>query len=188
MHAQDAIALTTALRARDWPQAEVLLRPHAARPDAPVAILFNLGKVLLEQARPTEAADWLTRATARQPGHAGAWFELGRARLGTGDLAGAAEGFGQALRLDPDDADARRNLGRIALRLGDWDRAAACFAQATDDEALIARYRIACETGKDARGLRDQMLARADLRPQAIKALVRVARGSVPLRMPAQAR
>lgn len=176
--------LSDALRQGDWARAETLLRPLAEAPGAPVAARFNLGKVLMEQGDFARAAAWLRRACDQAPDHAGAWFEQGRALLAQGDLAPAQAAFARALDLDGTDADARRNLGRIALRRGDWAAAARGFEGAGDDEALIARYRIACETGQDARPLRDALLARPDLRPQVIKAMVRVAHGAVPLHLP----
>lgn len=83
----------------------------------------------------------------------------------------------------PDDADTQRNLGRVALRLGDWDIATDCFLAHSDQEARLARYRIAAETGSDITDLRDALLAERSWRPEVIKTLTRTAKGSVPLNL-----
>lgn len=92
---------------------------------------------------------WLKRATQARPDHAPAWYELGRAEIGAGDSAAGFAAFDGAAQLDPADADARRDVGSLALRLGRWDAAETALAGDDDDEALLARYRIAAERGED---------------------------------------
>lgn len=175
--------LQTALINGDWPAAERLLAPQASRPGAHPSLLYNYGKVLLERGKAEDAAAALRRAVAADPRHGNAWFELGRAALLQEDFATARDAFERALSLDPADEDARRNLGRVALRTGAWDLAARAWGPLDGDpEADIALYRIAAETGaEDAVQRRENLLAAHPDRAAAIRALVRVSKGAVPL-------
>ncbi len=127
---------------------------------------------------------WLKRAVAADARYGVAWFELGRAQIEAGDWAAAEQAFSWALALDPVDADARINLARLRLRLGDWMGArAACEGLAETGEVLAILYRAVCELGEDASDLQDRLLADPTERVRALKALTRVAKGSVPLRL-----
>jgi cytochrome c-type biogenesis protein CcmH/NrfG len=175
--------LTELLIAGDWTAAEALLAPLAARPDAPVAVVYNHGKVLIELGCSREAVAALRRVCAQAPGRADAWFELGRAALLHEDFDTALEAFAEALARDPDDRDARRNLGRVALRLGQWEAARAAWeGLGEDDEAGLALYRIAAETGApDAPARRARLLAAHPDRAAVILTLVRTSKGAIPL-------
>lgn len=179
----DQAKLGRLLAAQDWAGAERVLKRMAGAKGAGAPVFYNLGKVLFEQGRFRPAATWLEKAARAAPGHANAWFELGRARLELGELEPARAAFAEALRLDPRDEDARRNAGRLALRLGRFAEARAAWeALAGDGEADIALYRVAAETrDPQAARLRVAILARRDIRAAAIKALVRVSKGAVPL-------
>lgn len=177
----DLSALPKLLARADWPAAEALLR-RAAVDGAPAAVYYNLAKVLEMQGKP-DRADWLDRAVARDPHHAAAWFELGRARIETPAAALAA--FHRAADLLPADADAWRMVLRLALRLCDWPRLDAALTRLPDGpETRVARYRWRAETGQANADDRAALLADATMRPDAIKALTRVARGTIPLRLP----
>ncbi len=177
----DLSALPAMLARADWPAAEALLR-RAAVDSAPAAVFYNLAKVLEMQGKPDRAA-WLDRAVARDPHHAAAWFELGRARIET--PAAALTAFHRAADLAPDDRDAWRMVLRLALRLCDWPRLAAALAHLpTDAETRVAAYRLLAETGRATAADRAALLSDPAMRPEAIKALTRVARGTIPLRLP----
>lgn len=177
----DRAALPRLIAAADWPGAEAILR-RAATDDAPASVFYNLAKVLEMQGKPDRAA-WLDRAVARDPHHQAAWFELGRARIDRPDIALAA--FHRAADLAPDDRSAWQMVLRLALRLGDWPRLAAALAHLPQDaETRIARYRWLAETRQASAADRAALLADAALRPAALKALTRVARGTIPLRLP----
>ncbi len=179
----DTDALPALLASSDWGSAERLLRRAAQRAGAGADVFYNLALVLDRAGKGAQSGAWLLRAVARRPDYAAAWFELGRWRLDARDLWGARHAFACAGTLDPADADARRNLGRVALRLGRWDEAARTFAGADDAEARIARYRIAAETGEDARPLLDRLLAGGAPRQAVLTAMTRTARGRIPLHL-----
>ncbi|MDD8021952.1 MAG: tetratricopeptide repeat protein [Paracoccaceae bacterium] len=181
----DLARLPQMIAAQDWAGAAHLLRRVAAHPGAPAQVHYNLAKVLEAQGEGAQMLPWLHRAVQRDPSYALAWFEIGRAEIAAGDLSAAAVAFARAWALDPRDDDAVRNLMRVALRLGDWAQArqAARALPQSDAEALAARYRCACELGEAAEDLRARLLADPQIRPVALKALTRVAKGSLPLRL-----
>lgn len=168
----------------DWPGAERVLRRAAQGPNPPAAVFYNLAKVLEAQGKHTQRGLWLERALAVDPGHALSWFDLGRLHTEAQPRA-ALRAFARAAALVPSDLESQRMVARLALRLGDWAALAGALAHLPQDgESRIAAYRLACETGQDARALRDALLADPAQRPAALAALGRVARGSLPLRLP----
>ena len=176
-------SLAHCLARADWPAAEAILRKAAKAPDADAATLYNLARVLDITGQTAEARTWLERAVAKDPAHADAWFELGRSLIAD-DLEAAERAFAHSARLRPA-ADCWRYLARLRLRLCDWAGCAEALLHLPKDaETLTMSYRVASETGADTKTLRAQMLDDASTRPDALKALTRVARGSLPLRMP----
>lgn len=173
------------LARQDWTGAEALLRKAAVK-GASAPVFYNLAKVLEMQGKGREMAPWLEKAVAADPRHVNAWFELGRLRMDVvEDLPGAEAAFAKVVALGADDADAWRNLARLRLRMADWRGCAAALAHLPEDrETLPMSYRVACERGEDAKELRARMLADPTLRPAALKALTRVAKGTLPLRLP----
>lgn len=181
----DLSALPRMLSAQDWPAAERLLRRAAKAKGAPAAVFYNLAKVLEAQGKLAQRETWLRRALALDPRHAAAWFELGRVLLDDACLREAEGAFAHALRLDPADREARGLLLRLRLRLCDWQGATEALDGLPDTpQTRAARYRIAAETGQPTEGLRAALLSDAQARPEALKAMTRVARGSLPLRLP----
>jgi len=176
--------LSTLLDARDWAAAERLLRRAANDHDAPPQVFYNLGKVLESAGKPGQSGAWYRKAVAADSGYAIAWFELGRFAIAADDLALAARAFDKAATLAPADADAWCNLGRVLLRLGQWAQARQAWAHLAGAEAELARYRIAAELNEETGAARAVLLADPALRPAVIKALTRVAKGTVPLRFP----
>ncbi|MCU9850034.1 tetratricopeptide repeat protein [Defluviimonas sp. WL0024] len=173
------------LAARDWIAAERLLRRAVALSGAPASVFYNLAKVIEMRGRAPQNLPWLRKAVAADPAHAAAWFELGRTLIGAGDPAAAERAFTKALALTPGDADARRNLARLRLRLGDWQAAIeAAHGLPEDREVLVLRYRAACELGQDATPHLKALLSDAASRPEALTAMIRVAKGRIPLRLP----
>ncbi len=172
------------LAAQDWAAAEAVLRAAARKKAPPPEVFYNLAKVLEAAGKPSQIAVWLKRAVKARPDYGDAWFELGRFALVDNDLRGAFDAFKRAHTLVPEEADARDNLGRVALRLGEWQTAAECFDARNDDAAMLARYRIAAETGADLSAIQTELLARRALRPEAVKAMTRTAKGSLPRYMP----
>lgn len=175
--------LTQALIRGDWLRAEAILAPLAAAPGAHPSAVYNLGKVLMELGRHDEAIHHFRRCSGVAPAHQAAWFEMGRCALLTEDFPLALEAFSHALALDPHDSDARRNLGRVALRLCAWNIAREAWEPLSGDpEAALALYRVAAETRDPAApAMRARLLADHPDRAAAIRTLVRVAKGAVPL-------
>lgn len=188
----DLADLPRLLAARQWDAAERVLRRAAAHPAAPAAVAYNLAKVLEAKGAPEPRAPLYRRAVAADPRHAAAWFELGRALVAEAagadtapPLAQAEAAFARAAALTPTDRDAWRMLVRLRLRLGDWAGVEAALAHLPRDaETAAAAYRAAAELGRpEAPALRAALLANPAHRPEALKALTRVARGAVPLRI-----
>ncbi|SEQ91499.1 hypothetical protein [Thalassovita taeanensis] len=179
----DLSSLPRLLAAENWPAAEKLLRRAAGHKNAPAQVFYNLAKVI--EAQGGAGLFWLKRAVRADPRYAVAWFELGRGLIDARDLPGAEAAFAKAALLDPSDAEAWRNLLRLRLRLSDWARARGALGHLPEDmETRLAAYRIAAELGEDVTNLRAALLADPAIRPEAIKALTRTAKGQVPLRFP----
>ena len=101
------------LRAGDYRTAEPLLRALLARDANHADALFNLGMMLSDQQKLTEAADLLHRFVDLVPDSSHGWTALGVAQSRDGDTEGATVSFGRALEIDPQNAYALRNLGSI---------------------------------------------------------------------------
>ena len=181
----DLSTLPGLLAAEDWPAAGALLRAAAAQDGASAEVFYNLGKVLEAAGRHAEAGPWFERAVSARPDYQIAWFELGRWAIAHGPLQRALDAFRAASQIDANDEDAARNHARLALRLGHWQEAERVWSRFSDPEALMAHYRTITERGEDGSGLRDELLARGDLRPDMLKAMTRTARGRIPLTPPA---
>ncbi|WP_158585618.1 tetratricopeptide repeat protein [Pseudooceanicola sediminis] len=178
--------LTGALAHGDWPLAERLLMRAAHKGKPPAAVLYNLGRVMMEQGKWGPARTWLRRALARDKGHAKAWFELGRVELELGDLDAAGAAFGRVLGLTPGDSDARINLGRIVLRLGRYEELRAVLQPLAgrDVEVDGMLYRAAAELRlPEAEALRRDLWRRDGRgeRAAALRALTRASKGCLPL-------
>lgn len=181
----DLSGLPQLLATEQWAAAERVLRRAAQNKAASAPIFYNLAKVLEMQGKDAQRETWLKRALARDPGHAKAWFELARLRQDAGDLADAEAGFAKAAALDSQDLEAWRMVARLRLRLGAWRGVQeAVMHLPADAETRVMAYRAACELGQDTTRLRAALLKDPDIRPEALKALTRVAKGAVPLRLP----
>ena len=95
----------------DWAGAETLLRRVAGRDDAPGAVLYNLGKVLMKRSKPEQSGEWFFRAIAADPTYPPSWFELGRWHMARREFAEARDAFRRAGRLMPRDPDCHRLAG-----------------------------------------------------------------------------
>ncbi len=172
------------IQSQDWSSAERVLRKAAQGKSASAEIFYNLAKVLEQVGKPEQRAAWLKRAVARRPDYALAWFELGCIALEDGESDAALKAYQKAWEADPSDSDARRMVARLSLRLGRWEDARNALQEDQDTEALMLRYRIAAEMGDATPALRDGLLQDAASRPEALRTLTRVAKGSIPLSLP----
>lgn len=181
----DLSPLPRLFAASDWPAAERLLRRASKAKQAPAAVFYNLAKVLEAQGKHAQRETWLKRAAATDPNHVSAWFELGRVMLDEGRLAEAERAFSRVAMLAPEDQEARFLLLRLRLRLCDWEGAAEVLPSLPHcPETHVAAYRIAAERGEATEDMRTALLANATMRADALKALTRVSKGSLPLVFP----
>ncbi len=102
--------------------AETYTKTLAARPDLFQARL-NLGMLLLEDGRASDALPHLAAAVAAQPQHFRASLLYADALARSGDRAAAVEQYGKALALDPHSAEARLGLARVHELSGRTDKA-----------------------------------------------------------------
>ncbi len=175
--------LSDALARGDWPLAERVLMRAAKGGKAEAPVLYNLGRVMMEQGKWVPARLWLRRALVRDASHAKAWFELGRVALELGDLPGAGAAFARAVALVPGDADARVNLGRIALRLGAFGQVREVLQPLAgrDVEVDGMLYRAAAELRLPEAAALQVALWRWPERAEALRAVTRASKGRLSL-------
>jgi tetratricopeptide (TPR) repeat protein len=101
----------------------------AQNPDCQMAHI-DLGNLLLEQGRITEAVGHLTRAVQLDPNDAEALSNLGGALARQGHFAEAIQECHRALELDPYCAKACSNIGYALAAQGHWDEAVRWFEHA----------------------------------------------------------
>ena len=99
----------------------------------------NLGKVLYQEGRPTDAAEEFRRAIALQPDSPEAHANLGNCLQAEGKSDGAREEYAEAIALNPRFAGAHYDLGLSLLRSGRMDEAAAEFRTTLDLDPGHAR-------------------------------------------------
>lgn len=176
--------LQKAWEAEDWPTAERLLRKEVKKKKPNPEAVFLLGKALEMLGKPGQALTFFKRAAGMRPDYADAWAETARMLNELGDPKAALPLFEKAQRLDPKNPYSQRNIARIAMRLGLWDKAETNFADHDDDEALLGRYRLSAEQGRNStRDMLNRMLDDPEKRPLALRAMVRPSRGSMPRRI-----
>lgn len=104
------------LRQGDYKTAEPLLRGLLARDANDADALFNLGMMLSDQRKLTEAASLIERFLRLVPDSSKGWTALGVAQARNGEIEAAKGALSQALEIDPHDAYALRNLGALVVR------------------------------------------------------------------------
>ena len=119
-----ALCLVVGLGVLTWNQAQVWrdterLWTHALSIDHNASIArYNLGNVLYEQGKLTEAIEHYQRALRIQPDYARAHGNWGVALARQGKPAEAIEHYREALAIQPDYADAHYNWGNALARQG----------------------------------------------------------------------
>ncbi len=103
------------LRQGDYQTAEPLLRALIARDANHADALYNLGMMLSDQRKLTEAASLLARFVSLVPDSSNGWTALGVAESRNGNVQGAKTALRQALEIDPQNAYALRNLGAVLM-------------------------------------------------------------------------
>src|SRR3989441_7964310 len=120
-----ALCLVVGLGVLTWNQAQVWrdterLWTHALSIDHNASIArYNLGNVLYEQGKLTEAIEHYQRALRIQPDYARAHGNWGVALARQGKPAEAIEHYREALAIQPDHADAHNNSGKALVRQGE---------------------------------------------------------------------
>ena len=89
---------------------------------------LNLGNVLMEQERLTEAVSHFSEALRIKPLYAKAHYNLGNAMERQGRLKEAISHFSEALRIKPDYTKAHYNMGNALARQGRLDEAIEHFS------------------------------------------------------------
>ncbi len=114
------VQLGTALMdARQFPQAEAVLRRAVTLDPVDPAAWGTLGWVLWQQDKGPEARTTLERAVAIDPDLPELHNNLASVRWGVGDQAGGEQEFREALRIQPGIAEWRLNLGRVLATRGE---------------------------------------------------------------------
>jgi tetratricopeptide (TPR) repeat protein/SAM-dependent methyltransferase len=116
--------------AGNWPAAEALYRRALALAPARPSVLFNLGRLALDQKRFGEAEGWLSQAVRAAPDDAEAWCSLGIAHARLGRPQEALEPFDKAIELEPGLAAAYAGRGDALAELMRLDDAVESYARA----------------------------------------------------------
>jgi len=105
----------TLFQVQYWTDSETLFRHTLAVTTDNSIIESDLGKVLIQKGRPSEAVPYLQHAVALNPHFALAHYNLGNALLALGHVPEALEQFEIHVKLDPDDPIAQYNFGSVLL-------------------------------------------------------------------------
>ena len=98
----------------------------------------NLGIILLEQGRPSEAAASFQRSLQLKPAYAEASNNLGNVLLQLGNPEDAAAAYQQAVLLQPDYAQAHFGLGVALQHRGDVDEAVGSYRRGLELDPKFA--------------------------------------------------
>lgn len=130
----DAAVALAHLRAeaRDFPEAERLLRRALEVQPRHALATYALSTILALQGNPREAIELLQRAAADGSHDADLHNNLGHLLLEAGDVARARAALERALELDPRHALAHFNLGRLLERTGERAASAEHFRLARE--------------------------------------------------------
>jgi tetratricopeptide (TPR) repeat protein len=107
----------THIDAREFAEAEKLLREAVRLAPTYGPALHSLGTLLLDHGSPEKAADILKRAVEANPLNAASWFSLGAAYFKSGKLSDAMEAAKWAVVLNEEDSKYQRLLSEIEMRI-----------------------------------------------------------------------
>jgi tetratricopeptide (TPR) repeat protein len=107
----------THIDAREFAEAEKLLREAVRLAPTYGPALHSLGTLLLDHGSPEKAADILKRAVEANPLNAASWFSLGAAYFKSGKLTEAMEAAKWAVVLNEEDSKYQRLLSEIEMRI-----------------------------------------------------------------------
>jgi len=120
----------TYVRNRVWRDSITLWSDAVSKSPQSNRAHLNLGVVLMEQERFTEAVSHFSEALRIKPDYAMAHINLGTALKEQGSLEEAISHFSEALRIRPDYAEAHNNLGTALAQQGNLKKAVGHFFKA----------------------------------------------------------
>lgn len=97
-----------------------------------VKTLLNLGRVLLDQGKPTDALERINTAVALDSGSAEVQRMMARVQVALGQRDSAEASYRIALSIDPTDSWSMNNLGLLLIDQGRYDEALAPLARAVE--------------------------------------------------------
>lgn len=110
--------------AREWEQAETLLREAVADNPADAEAMFMLAQVLREQGRDLdEAVELMEQVERLEPFNPNVFHARGALELARRDTAAAERSFHQALEIDPGHVSSRNGLAFLELAAGRFEAA-----------------------------------------------------------------
>jgi Flp pilus assembly protein TadD len=142
-------------------QAETTLRRALALGDDAVGY-YNLGFVMEQRRRESEAEQLYLKALAVDPNHISSHNNLAGILAGKGNFTEALNHLNTVVRLSPGSADGYNNLGALYLQIGRPERAASYLQQAIDLNPNDANSHANMGTALASRGLFDEALAQFD--------------------------
>ena len=105
------------IEARQFSEAEKLLREAVRLAPTYGPALHSLGTLLLDRGSPEKAVDFLKRSVETTPLSAASWFSLGAAYFRRGKLHDALEAVKRAVVLDEEEDRYQRLLDEIQARI-----------------------------------------------------------------------
>jgi tetratricopeptide (TPR) repeat protein len=123
-------AALTSRQSRVWQNSETMWGRVLELDSASYLANNNLGVVLAEQGKTTEAIEHYRRSIRTRPAYADAHNNLGFELAERGELVAAVDEYRTALAIRPAYADAEINWGNVLMRQRQFDRAAQHYATA----------------------------------------------------------
>lgn len=120
-----------------------LLTPLAEQPDAPIRLLYTLGRCLMKVDRYTDATIVFERAKALNPMNVDRLVQLGLAYLETNETIRAQQNFDQALEIDQDNDRAKSGKGQCLLLQGEINQAVSFLKSVSSPEEKAAIFNSA---------------------------------------------
>jgi choline-sulfatase len=121
----------TKLRAGDNPGAALSLSELLRRGISSFEVHYYLGRALVGEGKPREAASHFEIATARLPGFSAAYLALADCRIALGDLSQALSALERGLAASPRDARLFERQAQVLRKLGRGREAEAAYESAT---------------------------------------------------------
>jgi tetratricopeptide (TPR) repeat protein len=145
----------------DLDQAESTLRRALTLGDDAVGY-YNLGFVMEQGGRESDAEQFYLKALATDPNHISSHNNLAGLLASKGNFAEALKHLNTVVRLNPGSAKGYNNLGALYLQMGQSERAAAYLQQAIDLNPTDANAHANMGTALASRGRFNEALAQFD--------------------------